>query len=534
MALAETRFTSEQLPELPSSTLVRSDPRNRYRTALKYMQEIEICPECPCEVLDVGGFRDNPVLKEILPEGVRAKSLNIEEEYHVPKRIGDITYDGIHMGFFPDSSVPLVMAVDVFQHVDERDRLPLLQEMVRVAKDKVIIAVPIHSDANVAWENALIRQMIEANLPPKSSIMRHRTRNSLPRLSSLTNMARTTGYSFKLEPATRAAIYFHGMLNQVTTLKENYTKNPQAALATARTIASNTEDILEYDPDLAWPEAYRAVMVIDKHPRGKIVTEEKELYYSQYENVAYGRALSMAGWGNIDDPTEYYDHIPQRGFNIAFEGQDGTGKTDIIEIISAILADRGYTIAKPSRMGPRQRLREKERRDGKLFDEPAREAQLASTTIESCIAGNAHTLGGPCNIAFCDRTLASVEGYHTAHGIQQPVEYVLEGAPRIPPDMTILLEVDDETENWKRMRIKNDLANNQIKIDELRVQRHYYNELKQDNCVRYTGRLVRVKNNGPLEDTVMAVLKTIEKHCGIQISQNLTTEMIREYFPKNI
>ena len=167
MALAETRFTSEQLPELPSSTLVRSDPRNRYRTALKYMQEIEICPECPCEVLDVGGFRDNPVLKEILPEGVRAKSLNIEEEYHVPKRIGDITYDGIHMGFFPDSSVPLVMAVDVFQHVDERDRLPLLQEMVRVAKDKVIIAVPIHSDANVAWENALIRQMIEANLPPK-------------------------------------------------------------------------------------------------------------------------------------------------------------------------------------------------------------------------------------------------------------------------------------------------------------------------------------------------------------------------------
>lgn len=497
-----------------SETLVRGFPRVRYSAAIDHLppEILTINGGSRIKIADIGGFRDNPILKELLSE-TSILSLNIPGEYH--GRTGDITYDGSHMPLL-DNSVPIMMAVDVLEQINPVKRSDLIKEMVRVAKNRVIVSGPYHSEINVAYEEELIDYMRKNNLPPKVSIVKHRDLG-LPTLEELVAIGRKLRFPFHLYPATITALDFQGLLAQVEVLAKKSVSGSEIngrRIEIAKVVAEAIDKQLIHGPSPTWQQAYRAVLVIDKKPSGRIIETETELSLSVSERTAYQNALTQAGWGLLEDPLTFYPENSLRGRHIAFEGPDGSGKTTVMNRVSHELVNWGYQVAIPKKSGLRQDLRETEMRDKRLMDEPSREQHLATATVMAMIDANAFTLRGPCFIGLSERTLASVDVHHKIHGRQRPVTLVLKRAPRIPPDLTIVLEVDDQEENFHRMRQNLDLANEQIIPEQLALQRLHYKRLQKSRC---TGPIVRIKNNGPIEETVQEVLRTIEDHCGIPV-----------------
>lgn len=504
-------------PSLEQNVYVRGFPKQRYLAGTEFVSQTlnNYRYDQPRHILiaDIGGFKDNWVLKWLYRD-ISTVSLNIPEEYHHPKREGDLTYDGFKMPLSSDS-IPVVMGIDVLEQVRLENRARLVAEMVRVAKDRVVISCPFHSKFSESEEELLLLEMRKTGLPEKASIKIHR-QYGLPKLEELVTMARHTGYPFKILPATNLLMDFIGMHNQIRALipPEGHNTPTEKQIDRAIQIAQDHDTSLLYAPRPIWEEAYRAVLVIDKKEHdGRILTNENDYFYSSIENTAYGRALSAAGYGNIENPVAFWKEIKLRGLNIAFEGPDGSGKTDTIAKVAELLAQWGYIVATPMRYGPRQRLREMERKNGAIVNINSRETLLAMTTNESIIAANAHILLGPCFIALSDRTLASTSNiYHTMYGTDEGSTFALEGSYQIPPDLTFVLEVDNFEENWNRKSRKGDLANAEISKNELAVQRRLYGELTQN---RFTGPLWRIKSNGTVDDTAQKVLDILEYFFGI-------------------
>jgi len=517
-------------PTLEYQVYVRGFPESRYRTVEPFVREaFDSFKYWPHEervcIADIGGFRNNIIAEKVFHD-LPTIALNIPSEYHFPKRYGDVTYDGLNMPLASDS-IPVVMSVDVLEQVHPDNRLRLIEEMVRVAQERVVIACPFYSAENVGAELNLLDRMRKAGLPEKTSIKIHR-QNELPKLGELVDMGRKMAFPFQLWPATNSRLDFHHLNAQVDVLRAT-NRDIELAKALAKAADASLSNI-ENVQRPTWNEAYRAVLIIDKYSHGRVLSQDSDYIYSNTETTAYGRALGLAWFGNIRDPVNYVwnpeypgttaKEIPLRGFNIAFEGPDGVGKTETIQRVAEKLAKWGYTVATPMRYGPRQKLREWEKTNG-VLPEPSREALLVDTTNQSIIAGNAHKLLGSCCIALSDRTLTGTLVYHEIHGIQRPVEYVLQNTYTIPPDLTIILEVDDFEENWKRKGAKGDPANAQITKEQLEKQRRLYKEMKEN---KFTGPIIRVKSNGTVEETSEAVLDAIEKYFGISTRRDITSQ----------
>ncbi len=235
--------------------LPRGFPRHRYRVVLPYLEGSTGPHKL---ILDVGGFSDNAVLEDLLPEAP-VYSVNIHNEYH--GRHGHVTYNGEHLPF-PDDCFPVVISVDVLEHVPKQHRAKLIEEMVRVASHRVIISAPFASDKNLKHEADLLKALETAGLPPKQSLVEHK-KFGLPTLLELENIATATGRRFQIQPATNAEIDFAGLSAQICALLE-IQNNPIIALNCAKGIVDRTEKELEKNPPKSWDEAYRAVLVIDK------------------------------------------------------------------------------------------------------------------------------------------------------------------------------------------------------------------------------------------------------------------------------
>lgn len=515
----------------PIKSEVWGFPGVRYGAAVDHLPtDLSSKPE-RYQAMDVGGYRDNPILQELVP-GIGVVSLNIPREYHRPKRYGDITYDGLKIPVASDA-IPIVIGVDVLEQIHPQLRLTWVNEMLRVAKERVIISGPFHTEQNARLEENLLAKMKDKGLKPKRSIEIHRELG-LPMLNELVQFGRALRCPFHLYPATLAALDFAGLIAQVATLPKDYQNSPHLVrlaksiinyynfqrfvdVLKARSIAKAIDYQLQSGVKPTWQQAYRAVMVIDKSGCGGIITIENELSLTILEKTAYLAALTQAGWEYREDPVAFYTENPLRGRHIAFEGPDGSGKSTVMDYVTQELVNWGYQVAIPKKSGLRQDLRETETRDGRLIDEPSREQHLATATVMAMIDANAFTLRGPCFIGLSERTLASVEVHHKIHGQQRPVTLVLERAPKIPPDLTIVLEIDDPGENFQRMRKNPDLANAQITPEQLAMQRLHYREPQES---QYTGPICRIKNNGPIEETVEKVLEEIEKRCGIPTTRS--------------
>lgn len=491
---------------MPQETLVRGFPGQRYRSALGKIGPVETYPG-HIAFVDVGGFGDNPVLAALLPDA-RIVSLNIPHEYH--GRFGDVTYDGQHMPI-ASGAVPVAMAVDVLEHVVADKRLKLLSEMVRVAQKKVVVSGPFASLLNEDYEKKLLGEMEARGLPAKRSIVQHRI-NGLPTIDALVAMSRQLGYPFSLSPATTTALDFQGLLAQVNILGNR----PEDGKTLAEALAQETDQLLTSAPTPTWQQAYRAVLVIEKVRRGQRLGEDK-LFLSSDETTAYQAALSAGGYGRVEDLIRFCRENPLRGRHIVLEGPEGSGKTTVMRRVTDALMQWGYTVANPTDYGLRQDIRTVEKQRQQLFPEPARGLYFAHAMVETTIAGNAHTLLGPCSVAIDDRGLASVPMHHDLYcRTDETIPMLLKRhAPKVAPDLTIVLSIEDEDFNWKRLKATEDLANRERTWEQLIFQRAYYQRLEESPL---TGPIVRIINpgtDGTLDDVVTTVLRAIAEHCRI-------------------
>lgn len=492
-----------------SAPYVYGFPTHRYDVAGKYFPVGVGMDGSTFNILDVGGFVNNPVLTKLYP-GLKIVSLNLPGEYH--GRTGDITYDGTKMPFTA-SSIPVVMAVDVLEHVIAQERLSLLAEMSRVAERSVIASGPFSSADNNQYEQFLLKRMEEAGIPPKHSILQHQE-YGLPTLENLVRMARELRKPFDIYPATVTALDFHGLLAQVDLIREDPAGGSQRTELIAQTIDSELGD----SPKPTWEQAYRAVLVIDKIPKGRIVGTD-ELFLSSDEKTAYQAALSHACFGIIEDPISFYYRNPLRGRHIVIEGPEGSGKTTIVKLLAMLLETKGYTVAIPTNHGLRQDIRDIEKHRQKLLPEPSRGLYFAHAMQESIVAGNAHTLRGPCYISISERGLASVPMHHEMYCKGDPTIPLLlhKHLPHALPDLTIILGVNDIELNWEMMRRGRDLANMERTIDQLRFQREYYRSLQNGAL---TGTIFRIDNpgkEGTLNQVVEKILWAIENYCDAPI-----------------
>lgn len=480
--------------------LVRGYPGHRYGIVEPFISANKI--------LDVGGFRNNLLLRKIFP-GVTVFTTNLPDEYH--GRSGDITYDGQHMPLSSDS-IPTVIAVDVLEHVRRENRSQLLHEMFRIAQDQVIISCPFYSEENERYEVDFLQRIEKYNFPPKLSILQHRKRG-LPRIEELVSMARQLGAQAQLYPATPAFWDLFGLNAQVEALGRFKSWGPTIA----QSISKYTEKLLNRLPRSYWHQAYRAILVIEKKAAGRIVGEN-ELSYIDDEPLAYKVALESAGYGNIKDPIELARNCPTAGFVFGFEGAEGTGKTTIMKEVAQRLAEFGFMIALPTEVGPRNEMRLLEMRQQRLIEEPQRGRLFARTLRQSLIAGRAHVLRGPSFIALIDRTFVTLPMHCVLHCPNDDViNTIYTSQNPLPPDATFIFRVDDPQKHRQRVERKDDIILYQ-KPPQLDYQRKYYDMVieKDQNPYPYTGNIHVVDNDGTTEEAVTKILAEIDRYLKIK------------------
>lgn len=92
-------------------------------------------------VLDVGGSLKE--LGQFLPPNIRMFTADVVG--------GDVLYDGKHLPF-KDKSVATVVSIDTVEHIPSSSRQELIQELVRIAKKRVVIAAPMGTKAHIRAE----------------------------------------------------------------------------------------------------------------------------------------------------------------------------------------------------------------------------------------------------------------------------------------------------------------------------------------------------------------------------------------------
>lgn len=96
-------------------------------------------------VLDVGGSLKE--LAKFLPPKIRLFSTDIVG--------GDVIYDGNKLPF-QNKSIETVVSIDTIEHIPKSARQTFIQELVRVAKKRVIIAAPMGTAAHIQSEKMVV------------------------------------------------------------------------------------------------------------------------------------------------------------------------------------------------------------------------------------------------------------------------------------------------------------------------------------------------------------------------------------------
>ncbi len=98
-------------------------------------------------VLDVGGATGDNLLKKFGVQNV--KTLDLREGADIVASAAAIPV--------ADGTFDFVSSLDMLEHVPEDIRLQVIQEMIRVSKNKVIIVAPVKSQENVWAEDFVLK-----------------------------------------------------------------------------------------------------------------------------------------------------------------------------------------------------------------------------------------------------------------------------------------------------------------------------------------------------------------------------------------
>lgn len=227
----------------------------RYDAVLKHLPiaSSRDAVSLPYHLLDVGGScLSKKVISDLRP-GTRVLTLNIRDEYHGdPKRQGEVVYDGDTIPL-PSNSVPFVIAVDTLEHMPNEKRQRFVNELFRVASEKVIISCPFHHRGNIKGEKSLIRKMVANGVMPKPSLVEHQ-KYGLPKKSELIAIAREINpRRFALYSETKRNVNLRLLRVQIGMDKSNQPF-----------WLENFNYTMRHYPAVSWNEAYRAVLELEK------------------------------------------------------------------------------------------------------------------------------------------------------------------------------------------------------------------------------------------------------------------------------
>ena len=156
---------------------------------------------------------------------------------------------------FADDSHDYVVCVDVLEHLEERDRATALGELIRVARDKVLVSCPCGGAAEEG-ERAFAELLDSLGLPRPGWLTEHFA-NGLPRLGQIVQALIDSGYAFEVTGNENRLQHYAGLLLDT------------ALPIASRWNAAHAEKSVLEPPigESCWDEYYSYLFTVDKRRR---------------------------------------------------------------------------------------------------------------------------------------------------------------------------------------------------------------------------------------------------------------------------
>lgn len=140
----------------------------------------------------------------------RILTLNVTRDYN-KNRKPDLYYDGLNIPF-NDNSFDVVTSVDVLEHMPNKDRKRVLEEMIRVAKKRIMITFPFKSE-KTSLEKEILSYVELHHVEQKASLLEHEE-FGLPTIDEIEDYLRNLPYPYEVSFATDREILKHHLFHQ--------------------------------------------------------------------------------------------------------------------------------------------------------------------------------------------------------------------------------------------------------------------------------------------------------------------------------
>ncbi len=142
-------------------------------------------------VLDVGG--EQPILEQVT-QMAEYYTLNVDRDInqtskHIKKLKKSMLYDGKNLPF-DDNTFDIVVCIDVLEHVSQKERTPLIKEMLRVSKEVLICSAPLGTAEHIQAEKDLLRSLTDKK---EASFLEDHIQKGLPTPESLQKWTQEIG-----------------------------------------------------------------------------------------------------------------------------------------------------------------------------------------------------------------------------------------------------------------------------------------------------------------------------------------------------
>lgn len=154
----------------PKRFLLGLDTYERHKFVSRLIDQDEVI------ILDMGG---EPKFLELFLPGKETTVANLDR--------GDVVCDGKNTPF-ADGAFDVVTCLDVLEHVPKEDRLALIEELVRIARKKVIFCAPLGSPGHEEDEKDLVKFFRERKV--EVSFLEEHISEGLPTLEEVKGLLR--------------------------------------------------------------------------------------------------------------------------------------------------------------------------------------------------------------------------------------------------------------------------------------------------------------------------------------------------------